>query len=185
MGWWDVAQPSERDFWVNGEKGKLMTVRERISTAQRSHDLSEVLSSEIGDIDIVRATGMVGKKMPVAVSLWRLKYSDDRREYRAVVEGLITLMVNRGWDESEVLELVPIVVNHWMNDVCRPCNGRGYERVTGTPMLSDAPCLHCDGQGRSQCPDSGDSALWLTEAIAGMERSMALAIMERINRMIK
>ena len=49
-----------------------MKIKERIGTAQSSSNLSESQITEIADIDVIRACGMVGVTMPLGLSLWRL-----------------------------------------------------------------------------------------------------------------
>lgn len=158
-----------------------MKVRERISSAQTSKNLGEVNIEEVGDIDIIRACGMVGQAMPVGVALWRLKYSGDSREFGHVMEGLMALASKQAWKTPvDVQDTVYRVVRHWLDDVCHPCQGRGYETVQGTPMLSDVPCSACGGTGRSKLAQADEVAVWLQETIARMEREVAAAIMRKL-----
>lgn len=158
-----------------------MTVRERISSAQGSDNLGEVQMDELGDIDIIRACGMVGAKMPLAVSLWRLKYSGDSREFRSVLDGLTLLMERHKWPEgTDSVGTVVAVVKHWLDDVCHACNGRGYELVIGAPVLSEKQCEVCAGEGRLKLPRTDEPAQWLAERISKMEREVAAAIMKKL-----
>lgn len=160
-----------------------MTMKERIGTAQYSRDLSDHPDGELGDVDIIRACGMVGVSMPLGVSLWRLKVSGDRQEYPRVVEGLIELVHKRGFT-GDALVLVHRVLRHHLDDVCRTCHGRGYELVEGTPMLSDELCLACGGTGRRRLEDADEMATWVQEQIARLEREVATAIMKKLAREI-
>lgn len=158
-----------------------VTTKERITSAQSSKNLGEVNLEDVGDIDIVRACGMVGQTMPVGVALWRLKYAGDAREFGRVVQGLIEVMSKRAWKgEVNVPRVVNRVVRHWLNDVCHSCHGRGYETVPDTPVLSDIPCRACGGTGRSPLPEPDAPAEWLQDAIAAMEREVAAAIMKKL-----
>ena len=159
-----------------------MRIKERIGPAQYSKDLGEVPPGEIGDIDIIRACGMVGVSMPLGVSLWRLKVSGDTREYPSVIEGLVALLMRRGAVELEAVKLVNIVLRHYMNDLCQPCKGRGYELFVGAPVLSDRLCSVCAGQGRISLSETDDSAAWLLDQIARLEREVASAIMKKLAR---
>lgn len=151
-----------------------MTSRERIGTAQHTDDLGEVGLEEIGDVDIVRACGWAGQKNPLGLSIWRWRYGGDQRELPRIAWGLI----GRGHDP----EVVARVLGHLIDDVCRPCEGRGYETVAGTPMLSDTICLHCQGTGRA--PLAGEREKEVVETIARLEREIAAAIMRRLAREI-
>lgn len=159
-----------------------MTVKERISSAQSSKNLGEVSIEDIGDIDVVRACGMVGAAMPLGVSLWRLKYAADTREFRAVLDGLTQMMDKRWPDEpGGTVSTVAVVVRHWLDDVCHSCNGLGYKPVPGAPVLGDEPCDVCGGSGRSKLPRADEPAVWLQETIARMEREVAAAIMKKLS----
>lgn len=157
-----------------------MKVRERISSAQGSDNLGEVQLDELGDIDIVRACGMVGAKFPLGVSLWRLKYSGDSREFRSALDGLAEMMEKRWAEGVDVTDVVVQVVKHWLDDVCHACNGRGYEMVPGAPVLSEKQCGVCGGEGRVKLPRTDEPAQWLQEQIARMEREVAGAIMRKL-----
>ena len=158
-----------------------MAVKERISSAQSSKNLGEVALEEVGDIDIVRACGMVGAKFPLGVSLWRLKYAADSREFRSVLDGLVQMFEKRWGDNADASNAVAAVVRHWLDDVCHSCNGLGYKPVIGAPMLSDEMCEVCGGSGRSKLPRTDEPALWLQDTIARMEREVAAAIMKKIS----
>jgi len=160
-----------------------MKTRERISSAQGSGNLGEVPVDELGDIDIIRACGMVGAKFPLGVSLWRLKYAGDSREFRSALDGLCLLMERRGLapeNVPEAIDTVVAVLKHWLDDVCHVCEGRGYELVPGAPVLSEKPCQACGGEGRVKLPRTDEPAQWLAEQIARMEREVAGAIMRKL-----
>lgn len=149
--------------------------QERISQAQGSKNLGEVGLEQIGDVDIVRAMGMVAQAHPLGVSLWRCRYAGDMRELPAVLTGLMNLAGRHGKDP----EVVPRVVRHWLHDVCEPCQGRGYLPVPGTPMLSEDLCPACEGSGRAPLANATADALWVLEQIASAERLTAAAIMRK------
>lgn len=149
--------------------------QERISRAQNSRNLSEVGLEEVGDVDIVRAMGMVAQVHPLGVSLWRCRYAGDMRELPSVLTGLMNLAGRHGRDP----EVVPRVVKHWLHDVCGECQGRGYQTVEGTPMLSDDLCVTCEGTGRLGLANPTADALWVLEQIAAAERMTAAAIMRK------
>lgn len=149
-----------------------MTSRERITKAQYTADLGEVAVEEVGDVDIVRACGMAGQANPLGLSIWRWRYGGDQRELMPVARGLVALGHN--------VHLVGRVLSHLADDVCRPCNGRGYEMLPGVPVLSDELCPHCQGTGRR--PLTGEAEKALAETIARMEREIASAVMKKLAR---
>lgn len=149
-----------------------MTSREQITRAQSTDDLSEVGLEDIGDVDIVRACGMAGQGNPLGLAIWRWRYGGDHRELPHVAMGLI----ERGFEADVVAK----VLGHLADDVCRHCEGRGYEAVPDTPMLSDIMCVHCQGTGRR--PLRGEAELAVAETIARLEREIAGAIMRKLAR---
>jgi len=155
-----------------------MSLLEKISSAQGSSNLGEKPQHQTGDVDIVRACGMAGVNNNLGLSLYRLKYSADVREFHNVLEGLQALVRSRFVDDDEV-KTVYDVLNHWLDDICDPCHGRGYAVVPGTPMLGDIPCGVCNGTGHVKLVSS-DVAQWLFEEIGRMEREIAVAIMHKI-----
>lgn len=157
-----------------------MSLYEKISSAQGSKDLQETPAEMVGDVDVIRACGMVGVQMPLALSLWRLKYSAAHKEYPTVFDGLLTIMLSR-FHREDCYRITQMVIKHWLDDVCKPCSGRGMETVPGTPMLSDKECEHCKGKGRIAMPEHSDAALWLSDEIARMEREIAKAISQKLN----
>ena len=148
-----------------------MTSRERIGSAQQSSDLGEVHTDEIGDVDIIRACGMAGATNGLGLSIWRWRVGRDQRELRPIFEGLVAL----GHAHETVIE----VLTHMSDDVCHPCEGRGYAVIPGTPMLSDDVCPECRGAGRRAM--TGRQELVLVELIEQFQRQVAGEIMRRLN----
>lgn len=149
-----------------------MTSRERIATAQCTDDLGEVGIEEIGDVDIIRACGAAGQSNPLGLAIWRWRYGGSPKEIFVVARGLILM--------GHAEELVYRVLTHMADDVCKPCEGRGYEKLPGVPVLSDDICTHCLGTGRKTL--AGDAERDLVELIAGMEREVAASIMQKLAR---
>jgi len=155
-----------------------MSLMEKIASAQGSSNLGEKPQHQTGDVDVVRACGMAGVNNNLGLSLYRLKYSSDVREFHNVFEGLRNHLRSRWVDDNET-KTVYEVLRHWLDDICDPCSGRGYGVIPGTPMLGDVPCGTCNGTGRVKLVSSG-AALWLFEEIGKIERETAVAIMHKI-----
>lgn len=157
-----------------------MTTKERMVRSQTSSDLGDRADGEIGDIDIVRATGMVAQSNPTGVRLWRLKYAGDRGQLVPVIEELAAMVCLRGVDQHQALELAIAAVRHFVDDVCKPCGGRGHERLAGTPYLSDEVCAFCRGTGKEPFEHVSDWSVWLEDTISRLEREVAGAIMRKL-----
>ncbi len=112
-----------------------MSLMEKISSAQVSSNLGEKPVHQMGDVDVVRACGMAGATNELGLSLYRLKYSGDVKEFPKVVDGLLTMVRSR-WFDVDGHATVNAVLVHWLDDICNSCSGRGYAVVPGTPMTS-------------------------------------------------
>ena len=157
-----------------------MSLMEKIASAQGSANLGEKPSHQMGDVDVVRACGMAGVNNHLGLSLYRLKYSQDIREFKKVFEGLQNHLRSR-WVDDDENKTVYEVLSHWLDDICNPCSGRGYGVIPGTPMLGDTPCGACNGTGHVKLVSS-DAARWLFEEVGRMERETAVAIMHKIKK---
>ena len=157
-----------------------MTTKERMVRSQTSSDLGERKDGELGDIDIVRATGMVAQSNPTGVRLWRLKYSNDLAERGPAIEELAAMLRLRGVDEHQAKELAITAVRHYVDDICKPCGGRGHDNLAGTPFLSDEPCVVCRGTGKKPIVHVSEWSVWLEDTISRLERDVAGAIMRKL-----
>ena len=155
-----------------------MTSKERITSAQGSSNLRELPPEQLGDVDILRAWGSVGIHNPIGVSLWRLKYGGQRREYQAALEGIVGVMARRNYSD---IGSIARVLNHWLDDICHACHGRGYDLVPGTPALSERACQCCHGQGRTKLEKMNDQEVWLSFRIEQFERDVASAVMKKLD----
>lgn len=157
-----------------------MGLRERISEAQTSDNLGESISG-LGDVDVIRACGMVSKQQPLGMSLWRLKYSDLWEEARNALDGLTMMLVKRRKLPASVARsAAERVLAHWVGDRCDACHGQGYELMRGAPTLSDTPCPVCKGDGKLKLADADQHEVWLQQQIAIMESDTAGAIMQKL-----
>lgn len=114
--------------------------------------------------DVLIASGMSNSRLGGALMRLRAEYSSDsvpRRSASATdhrlmmgrlktlpaVLGAVTAQAH-GWgiDRPEAVALA--VVSHWLDNICRHCEGRGKEKIKDTPTLSGKNCKHCRGTGR-------------------------------------
>jgi len=64
----------------------------------------------------------------------------------AVLAAVTAQAQHWGIDRPEAVALA--VVSHWLDNICRHCEGRGKRRIEDTPALSAINCKHCRGTGR-------------------------------------
>ena len=66
-----------------------------------------------------------------------------------VLEALEEWALLRGLDAPG--KLAQAVTAYWLNSMCSACEGRGHERIAGTPMLG-RQCKVCRGTGKRKEP---------------------------------
>lgn len=90
----------------------------------------------------------------LGTKLFRVKYAGDAtsypallEEWRAVVESKAAL---RTWPpDVSPRKIARLSLDHWLNDVCPACTGRGYQSVRGVPsVMSDIACGSCGGTAK-------------------------------------
>ncbi|MBV8666716.1 MAG: hypothetical protein JO269_09550 [Burkholderiaceae bacterium] len=84
--------------------------------------------------------------------LFRVKYANDATSYNHLLESWIKIVagkaVTRKWPSHILAPIVAKVsLDHFLNDVCPACSGKGHLPIFGAPILSDDPCRVCDGRG--------------------------------------
>lgn len=134
------------------------------------------------DYDVISAAGMVGCSEAWAMSLFRLKYSNDATEYSAALSGLkeATDRIYKRHNVARDLAMTTAkkVLDHWLFDTCPHCLGRGAKAVENTPLLADEPCQHCQG---GTIPWSGlDLGHFLMEVVREAERRAGGKLMRKI-----
>lgn len=119
---------------------------ERLAKAQGSRDLGEKGSAVLGDVDWVRAAGMVGQRHSLALAMWRAFSLGDSRALLEVYPGAVTEAVALGLASPEVVAEA-VLVGMWPR-ACSACKGRGRAVIPGSPYLAVEPCEACNGTGR-------------------------------------
>ncbi|NML61805.1 hypothetical protein HHL21_12080 [Massilia sp. RP-1-19] len=86
--------------------------------------------------------------------LFRVKYAGDATTYPALLEDWRTIVEGKAAVRTWPADVSPrkvarLSLNHWLNDVCPVCTGRGYEAVRGAPtVMSDNVCKACGGTAK-------------------------------------
>ena len=138
-------------------------IEEQYSQACTSSNL-RVEADKRSPADVLIASGMSNSRIGGALMRLRTEYGADSVPRRHATETDHRLMMARlktlptvlaavtaqaqhwGIDRPEAVALT--VVSHWLDNVCRHCEGRGKQRVKDTPMLSAVNCKHCGGKGK-------------------------------------
>lgn len=160
-----------------------MKLAERIAQSQVTDDLGESKNIEdIADVDIIRACGVVANKYPIGVSVWRIKYSKDTKEIKTVVNYLIDFCMDKKLvtDRKQAQEIVKTTIKYWFDPICDNCNGLGFLKVTGAPMLSDQACVVCKGSGQTKIPLDDKAADEVLQLLNKLERVTASQIFTKL-----
>lgn len=157
-----------------------MAMTERLASSQMTSDLGEHVTG-LGDVDFIRAAGMVSQKNPLGMALFRLKYSEIVTEALYCRDGLVDLLTKRRKvDRDSAIEAAERVLMHYLSDRCDHCGGTGYQVIPGTPTLSDQACPVCKGQGILKLKTKSEDELWLQGQIAILESDAAGAVMRKL-----
>jgi hypothetical protein len=137
-------------------KEDIPTVAERVGNALASGDLRQKPGP--CPLDKVGALGMVGISERLADAVFRLKYSNQHKSYEEALQGVYgltrSLDVRQRWRlrRWRLHSMARTVLDYWLADICRTCNGVKFQVVTGSPHLSDRACRTCHGTGKMPMP---------------------------------
>ena len=138
-------------------------IEEQYSQATTSSNL-RVEAEKRGPADVLIASGMSNSRIGGALMRLRAEYGSDsvprrnasQTDHRlmmgrlktlpAVLEAVSAQAYHWGIDRPQAVALA--VVSHWLDNICRHCEGRGKEKIKDTPTLSGKNCKHCRGTGR-------------------------------------
>ena len=56
------------------------------------------------------------------------------------------------WNIESARHIGPAILLHWIDPVCRPCDGLKFVKILGAPSLSIKACRHCQGSGKAPMP---------------------------------
>lgn len=126
-----------------------MGVLDRLARAETSSDLRHY--AEPCAVDVLKAAGIAGIHAPIHLSLFRLKYLNDRGEVAACKAIFIrwagVSMQRRGLDPQRASRVGVQGLTAWIDDTCKACAGQRYRIIEGTPSLSTKVCGVCKGLG--------------------------------------
>lgn len=170
------------------------SVEERYDVATETSDLS--LMPGRCDADVLLAAGYAASRNTrgaQALALYRMRATGSRAGMARAIDWAAGWLLDRRlpWPNrkpvrvNEAREIATAVLQWWLDDVCRQCQGRRYELVPGTQVVSDNICHACAGTGRSPVQDRvrrehQDCAQWLA---GECERAMAFVLSDMARRL--
>ena len=163
------------------------TTDERYTRATTSSNLRCEADAR-SDVDCLIACGLTPGTLGIA--LMRLQSEHDSSEKRCATQTEALMLMGKLKSLPRVLEalegwallrglgapgkLAQAAAAYWLNSMCSACEGRGHERVAGTPMLG-RQCKACRGTGRRKEPMGDAGRLMLSmmeECVMGACNSM-------------
>jgi hypothetical protein len=132
------------------------TLAEIVGRALLSGDLRQKEHS--CDLDKVGALGLVGVTERLADAVFRLKYAGQPSAYDEALYGVYviarSLASRNRWKVRRwrLWRMARSVLDYWLSDLCRACNGVRYLVIPGSPHLSDRPCPECKATGKRAMP---------------------------------
>lgn len=169
---------------------EAMTVHEKIASAARSSHLQH--QPFTCAIDKMGALGMAGVSNNLSSAV-RLKYGNEPRFYpdalAAVGKECKRLMIRERWEggsTEQYADMSRAALDYWLNDRCSACDGLGYEKIAGAPMLSDNACPKCKGTAKRSVPRQRN-AQWtarffmLLAKVEELEAAAGAAVMRRLS----
>lgn len=130
-----------------------MTARERLASARQSSNLADT-PDKLTDVSVLAAAGMVATGEAVGMALLRLRDTMDASAWPFCVAAVATRVRGEFGGqkdrpaEREQHELAERILRAWVAPTCPSCDGRGHQKIMGTPLMSDDPCPVCNGSGR-------------------------------------
>lgn len=168
----------------------MSTVIERYARAQQAGEIV-VTTEHRTSADYIIAAGMAQASSPrnrAAVALYRLRQHVSAADTRDIVAWGTTQTVRKfgraphNLHPAAARSLVEVVLHWWLEGVCPHCQGRRFELVPGTQIVSATPCHLCDGRGKEPVTHRvhrrhRDASRWLADELDNMgslvERDMA------------
>ena len=167
------------------------TLEERYTRATQSSNLKCETrdGAPRSDTDVLLAAGMSPGILGGALMRMHSEFdSSSEKHARTATDALLlmgklkslprVLEALEGWATLRALDapgkLAQAVSAYWLNSMCSACEGRGHERVAGTPMLG-RQCKVCRGTGKRKEPMGDAGRLMLSmmeECVMGARNSM-------------
>lgn len=143
---------------TNERCDQMSRIEERYSTAINSGRSLRLSPSTQGSADVLIAAGL--SKYEFGLTLMRLRSEwDSGHDQMSRMNRLASLpAVREHFSQWSLKKRIPTdsciqALIWWLDHVCPVCEGRGFNVIPDTPMLSDTPCSVCHGSGSTYLPD--------------------------------
>ena len=132
------------------------TVGERYDHATDTSDLT--VRAGRCDADLLLAAGYAAQgnvKGSQALTLYRMRATGAVDGWGPLVKASVSWLLDRrtpGERQMRIAHAYQVsnqVLHWWLAGTCTHCEGRRYELVPGTQIISDELCRVCDGRGKA------------------------------------
>lgn len=166
----------------------MTKLAQRYAKAVGSSDLKN--DEYHADTDVLAAVALSSK---LGATLFRVKYFNDPHSYRQLLDDWSRLVrhkaAQRNWPPSvDTRDVANRSLRYWFQNTCARCDGLGYDKVPGTPMLSDKACSRCGGSGTEPLVAPQliiDFIKDMVEELADMERSAGARAMKKLRKQME
>lgn len=153
-----------------------MTARDRLASARQSSNLAD-RPDKLTDVSVLAAAGMVASRNGIGMALLRVRDTGDLREWPYCLAAVSRKVRSEKlkMSEREAHDLSEHILRGWVFPSCPSCDGRGYKKIAGAPILEQEPCGVCKGVGRlpieyglnaQKSSVARDTAAWLDRCAA-------------------
>ena len=186
----DLQDPPEAVGRGDGE-GRMIddertTLVERYMVATTTSNMRVTERTTLSATDILAAAGMAGHKHDLAVQLWAFGHSPTRQMVHRIAENLTWRLKDYMFHKrlnGKARRIAHQVLHWYIDNTCPSCHGLMFERIDGTPHLSNVACKTCHGTGHKALHTENDqAALWLADEIKALSSSAEMAIGKKINK---
>jgi len=128
------------------------------------------------------AQGDSGSGNAAAMLLWEVTFRGKTQAKMALVEMLakdVMMFMMRARIDGDPRKIAMEVVAWWLHGTCKPCGGLGYERVPGTPTLSERLCKACNGTKKVHLPQT-EPHDWLHDRMSRLQAIAGGKVMRKI-----
>lgn len=168
-----------------------MKVLERYNTAIHASSLKPDANTTYADLDVIGAAGLAARYEPMGIALARMlagggatcviaEMTDAVHERSFRIKQRVTVAVAEN--------IAKAVLAWWRDGVCHPCNGTGFELITGTPSLG-GECKACSGSGKRAFDkefrhEHRELARWLSDEVERSQVNAGQIAMKKIAPML-
>lgn len=165
-----------------------MGITARYASATRSSNLKDDAhhhqTEPLAAVALCGETGM----NDISHLIWRVKFANDATSFKPLqmkwMEIVKKKSAHRKWPSHiSTYSVATKSLNHFLNDICPVCMGKGHLSLFGTPVLSDEPCPACNGQGVKELDCGKDLRDYVSDMVESLEEMQRFAAVQAMRKL--